>query len=45
MSDMSDREILLSHPHDHFALRHISVIPNTCFVLMPFNDNFQIVKR
>jgi hypothetical protein len=43
MSDMSDREVLFSHPHDHFTLRHISVIPNTCFVLMPFDDSFQIV--
>jgi hypothetical protein len=40
---MSESEILFSHPHDHFKLLHISVIPNTCFVLMPFDDRFRIV--
>lgn len=42
---MSEREVLFSHPHDHFNLRHISIIPNTCFVLMPFDDRFKIVHE
>lgn len=40
---MNTQEILFSHPHDHFNHRHITVIPNTCFVLMPFEDRFKIV--
>ena len=40
---MNEREVLFSHPHDHFNLLHISVIPNTCFVLMPFDERFTIV--
>lgn len=40
---MNEREILFSHPYDHFNFRHITVIPNTCFVLMPFDDRFTIV--
>lgn len=40
---MNEQEILLSHPHDFFNLRHITVIPNTCFVLMPFDEKFTIV--
>jgi len=40
---VSKREVLFSHPHDHFNLLHISVIPNTCFVLMPFDERFKIV--
>ena len=40
---MYEQEVLFSHPHDHFNLRHITVVPNTCFVLMPFDDRFTIV--
>lgn len=40
---MSEQEALFSHPHDHFRLRHMSAVPNNCFVLMPFDDRFKIV--
>lgn len=40
---MNEQEILFSHPHDHFSFRHITVIPNTCFVLMPFDERLTIV--
>ncbi|MGH9764238.1 MAG: hypothetical protein ACREDR_28340, partial [Blastocatellia bacterium] len=40
---MNDPDILFSHPHDHFNFRHITVIPSTCFVLMPFDARFTIV--
>lgn len=40
---MNEQEILLSHPHDFFNLRHITVIPNTCFDLMPIGEKFTIV--
>jgi hypothetical protein len=40
----TDREeIVFSHPHDHFRFLHLGVVPNTCFVLMPFEARFQIV--
>jgi hypothetical protein len=34
---------LLSHPHDYFAIRHVAVVPSTCFVLMPFGSDFTLV--
>lgn len=40
---MNEHEPLFSHPHDHFNLRHITTVPNTCFVLMPFESPFTIV--
>ena len=40
-----EQEVLFSHPHDHFNLRHITTIPNTCFVLMPFGERFTIVYQ
>lgn len=40
---MYEQEVLFSHPHDHFNLRHITTVPNTCFVLMPFGERFTIV--
>ncbi len=40
---MTTPNISFSHPHDHFNLRHTAVIPNTCFVLMPFDTKFTIV--
>jgi hypothetical protein len=40
---VSEREVLFSHPHDHFNLLHLSAIPNTCFVLMPFDEQFRLV--
>lgn len=43
MSSMRDQEVFFSHPHDHFNLRHITAVPNTCFVLMPFDHRFDIV--
>lgn len=40
----NDREeIVFSHPHDHFRYLHLGVVPNTCFVLMPFEERFRIV--
>jgi hypothetical protein len=40
---MSSDDIVFSHPHDHFTYRHVAVVPNTCFVLMPFERKFTIV--
>src|SRR5712691_7948729 len=40
---MSNDDIVFSHPHDHFTYRHITVVPNSCFVLMPFGDKFNPV--
>jgi hypothetical protein len=39
----NSQDILLSHPHDYFTVRHTTVVPNTCFVLMPFDPGFAIV--
>ncbi len=38
-------DVLLSHPRDFFQLKHLPVIPGTCFVLMPFGDEFKIVYQ
>jgi hypothetical protein len=35
--------VLPGHPHDYFAVRHVAVVPNTCFVLMPFGGDFTLV--
>lgn len=43
MSAMDEQEISFSHPHDHFQRLHITAIPNTCFVLMPFDPKFHNV--
>lgn len=40
---MSNEDIVFSHPHDHFSYRHVAVVPNTCFVLMPFERKFTLV--
>lgn len=40
---MNSDDIILSHPHDHFSYRRLAVVPNTCFVLMPFDASFTIV--
>ncbi len=39
--DLSD--LTLSHPHDFFRVKHLSVEPGTCFVLMPFAPEFDLV--
>lgn len=39
--DLSD--LTLSHPHDFFRVKHLSVEPGNCFVLMPFSSEFTIV--
>ncbi len=43
MKDTTD--IAFNHPHDHFRHRHIETIRSTCFVLMPFHENFTIVYQ
>ncbi len=40
---MNNEEILLSHPHDFFRYRHLTTVPDSCFVLIPFKDKFRIV--
>ncbi len=40
---MSNEDIVFSHPHDHFSYRHVAVVPNACFVLMPFDPKFTLV--
>jgi len=36
-------DIILSHPHDFFRLKRLTVEPGTCFVLMPFAEQFDLV--
>lgn len=36
-------DVQLSHPHDFFSLRRYTMVPDTCFVLMPFAREFAIV--
>ncbi len=36
-------DVILSHPHDFFRLKHLVAEPGTCFVLMPFAKDFDLV--
>jgi hypothetical protein len=36
-------DVQLSHPHDFFSLRRYTVVPDTCYVLMPFARDLAIV--
>lgn len=36
-------DVIVSHPHDFFRVKHLGIIPGTCFVLMPFAPEFKIV--
>lgn len=36
-------DIILSHPHDFFRYKRLPVEPGTCFVLMPFAKEFDLV--
>jgi len=36
-------DVILSHPHDFFRNNHLGTIPGTCFILMPFGAEFNIV--
>src|ERR1044071_3960674 len=40
---MDLEDVVLSHPHDFFRLKQLPVVPGTCFVLMPFAAEFQLV--
>lgn len=40
---MNFDDTVLSHPHDFFRLKQLTVQPGTCFVLMPFADEFDLV--
>ena len=40
---MNLEDVSLSHPHDFFRLKSLPVQPGTCFVLMPFADEFTLV--
>lgn len=40
---MDADDILLDHPHDFFRMRGLAVHPNTCFVMMPFAPEFDLV--
>jgi len=35
---MREENLILSHPYDFFRYQHLTSVPNTCFVLMPFDD-------
>ncbi len=37
--------VYLNHPHDFFWLRRYAIVPNTCFVLMPFDAQFLVVYK
>lgn len=36
-------DVILSHPHDFFRFKRLSVESGTCFVLMPFAKEFDLV--
>jgi hypothetical protein len=38
-----DEQVLLTHPHDFFRFKNLGVNPSTCFVLMPFAHQFDLV--
>lgn len=40
---MDSDHVVLTHPHDFFEFKKVSVVPSTCFVLIPFADEFDIV--
>ena len=35
--------VFLTHPHDFFRFKNLEVVPSTCFVLMPFAQQFTMV--
>lgn len=37
--------IYLNHPHDFFRLRQYAMVPNSCFILMPFKHQFLVVYQ
>jgi hypothetical protein len=37
------QDVQLTHPHDFLRLKHPSIIPGTCFVIMPFGADFDKV--
>lgn len=38
-----DKKLILDHPHDFFRVKHLSVIPGQCYVLMPFAKKYTLV--
>jgi hypothetical protein len=42
---LRDEHITLDHPYDHFRLAKIAVKPDTCFVLMPYRGQFELVYQ
>jgi hypothetical protein len=40
---MELEDVILSHPHDFFRFKRLSIIPGTCFVLMPFAGDFDLI--
>jgi len=36
-------QVSLTHPHDYYRLKQLTVQPSTCFVLMPFARAFNVV--
>jgi len=36
-------DVILNHPYDFFRVKRLGIIPGTCFVLMPFGAEFNIV--
>ena len=40
---MNNEEISLNHPHDYFKFKRFAIIPDTCFILMPFKNKFKLV--
>lgn len=40
---MELEDVILSHPHDFFRFKRLSIVPGTCFVLMPFAKEFDLV--
>jgi hypothetical protein len=40
---MEFEDVILSHPHDFFRYKRLGVVPGTCFVLMPFAKEFDLV--
>lgn len=38
-----ENKLTLDHPHDFFRVKHLTVVPGQCYVLMPFDDKFTLV--